>query len=204
MGRTKIGIRGKRIMFVVSSKCISSFRLAENINYNLSGLALLYHYYEREDEDGKRFLRKPIIVLLVSIIEAVLHDYHTRIRTFTREGVTDIAQSVIAYISAKNFDALEKYIASARKHNLFGADPDFYEILDELRRLRNRVHIQNTKEDFEPSDRHAFTERRKTAAEVALEKTLKIMAAKYPGTDHLHSAADFSLPWNEYYRYGVS
>jgi hypothetical protein len=191
-------------MFVVSSKFIGSFRLAENINHNFSVLALLYRYYEQEDEDGKRLLRKPIIVLLVSIIEAVLHDYHTRIRTFTREGVANLAQSVIDYISVKHIDELEKYIASARKHKLFGTDPDFYEILDELRRLRNRVHIQNTNEDFEPGDRHAFTERRKTAAEVALEKTLKVMAAKYPGTDHLNSAADFSLPWNEYYRYGVT
>jgi hypothetical protein len=191
-------------MFVVSSKFIGSFRLVENINYNLSGLALLYRYYEREDEDGKRFLRKPIIVLLVSVIEAVLHDYHTRIRTFTREGVANLTQSVMDYISAKRLDELEKYVASARKHNLFGTDPEFYEILDELRRLRNRVHIQNTKEDFEPSDRHAFTERRKTAAEVALEKTLKIMAAKYPRANHPHNAADFNLPWSEYYRYGVT
>jgi len=99
-------------MFVVSSKFIGSFRLVENINYNLSALTLLYHYYEREDEDGKRFLRKPIIVLLVSIIEAVLHDYHTRFRTFTREGVANLAQSVIDYISAKQIDELEKYIAS--------------------------------------------------------------------------------------------
>ena len=112
-------------MFVVSSKFIGSFRLVENINYNLSGLALLYRYYEGEDEDGKRFLRKPIIVLLVSIIEAVLHDYHTRIRTFTREGVANLTQSVVDYISAKRLDELEKYVASARKHNLFGTDPEF-------------------------------------------------------------------------------
>jgi hypothetical protein len=191
-------------MFTVSSGFIGNFKLVENINYNLSVLALLYHHYDREDGDRKRLLNKPIIVLLVSIIEAVLHDYHTRIRAFTREGVANLAQSVIDYIGAKQIDELEKYIASARKHNLFGKDPDFYEILDELRRLRNRVHIQNTKEDFEPSDRHAFSDRRKTAAEVALEKTLKIMAAKYPRTDNPHNVADFNLPWSEYYRYGVT
>jgi hypothetical protein len=59
-------------MFTVSSGFIGSFRLVDNINYNLSVLALLYHYYDREDENGKRLLRKPIIVLLVSIIEATI------------------------------------------------------------------------------------------------------------------------------------
>ena len=190
-------------MFTVSSGFIGDFKLGDNINHNLSVLSLLYSYFEKGDAQTKRLLCKPIIVLLVSIIEAVLHDFHSRIRTFTREGVANLAQSVIDYVTVKKIDELGKYIASARKHNLFGADADFYEKLDSLRRLRNRVHIQNTKGDFELDEYNSFTERRKFHAETALEKTLKTMAAKYPRANHLHHVADFNLPWKEHYEYGV-
>jgi len=71
------------VMLKVSSCFILNFKLGDNINHNLSVLALLYDYYNREDEDGKRLLCKPIIILLVSIIEAVLHDFHSRIRILT-------------------------------------------------------------------------------------------------------------------------
>jgi hypothetical protein len=64
------------IMSSVSSCFILSFKLGDNINHNLSVLALLYYYYNQEDQDGKCLLCKPIIILLVSIIEAVLHDFH--------------------------------------------------------------------------------------------------------------------------------
>jgi hypothetical protein len=104
---------------------------------------LLYDYYNREDWAGKRRLCKPIIILLVSIIEAVLHDFHGRIRKFTYEGVVNLPSEIILYVRSKMMDDLEKYIASARKHDLFGAqDAAFYNLLDELRRLRNRIHIQ--------------------------------------------------------------
>ena len=133
----------------------------------------------------------------------MLHDFHSRIGTFTREGVANLAQSFVDYVTVKKIDELEKYIASSLKHNLFGSDADFYEKLDNLRRLRNRVHIQNTKGDFEPDDYHAFSERKRFDAETALEKTLKTMATKYPRASHLHHVADFNLPWKEHYQYGV-
>ena len=51
-----------------------------------------------------------------------------------------------------------------RKHDFFElADTAFYDDLDQLRRLRNRIHIQNVKNDFEPDDANAFTEGRKVA-----------------------------------------
>jgi hypothetical protein len=78
-------------------------------------------------------LCKPIILLLVSIIEAVLHDLHRRIKTFTIEGVQNLATSAGDYIRLKKIDEFEKYIASAKKHDLFNlADSGFYQQLDEL------------------------------------------------------------------------
>ena len=63
----------------------------------------------------------------------------------------------INYIRGKHIDELDKYISSAKKHDLFDEpDSDFYEALDQLRKLRNRVHIQNKKNHFE-SDQIATT-----------------------------------------------
>jgi len=192
-------------MFTVSSGFIADFKLGDNINHNLSVLALLYRYYNEEDGTGKRLLRKPIIILLVSIIEAVLHDFHSRIRKFTYEGVVNLPYEIIEYVrSKKTKDELEKYIASARKHDLFvSEDVAFYDLLDELRRLRNRVHIQNTKRDFEPDDYNAFNEARRVKAEQALERTMKTMAAKYPRPAHARGyVADFKLPWAAHFQNG--
>jgi hypothetical protein len=190
-------------MFTVSSGFIGNFKLGDNINHNLSVLALLYRYYGKEDQNGKGLLRKPIIITLVSIIEAVLHDFHGRIRIFTYEGVVNLPSDIANYVRSKTMkDELGKYIASAKKHNLFAAqNVGFYDLLDELRRLRNRVHIQNTKDDFEPDDWNAFTEVRKEKAEKSLEKTLKIMAAKYPRPKHARGyVTDFELPWPAHFQ----
>ena len=185
-------------MFTIESKFVGSFKLGDNINHNLDILALLYGYYAAADERGKRLLCKPIILLLVSIIEAALHDLHMRIRTFTIEGVKNVGHSVSNYVRGKQIDELEKYIASARKHDLFDlADTRFYEALDELRKLRNRIHIQNKKGDFEPDEYNAFNDERKVLAERALEKTLRTMAAKFPREqDHVR---EFTLPWNAHF-----
>ncbi|WP_316206849.1 MULTISPECIES: hypothetical protein [unclassified Bradyrhizobium] len=182
-------------MVTVESKFIGDFKLGDNINHNLKILALLYEQYAKGDEAQKKLLCKPITLLLVSIVDAVLYDLHWRIRTFTKEGVRNILKSSIEYIrSLKKMDTLEKYIASAKMHALLGPSTDpLYADLDTLRRLRNRIHIQNTKKDFEADEINAFNAARKTLAEEAVEKTLKTMAEKYARETNF--VEDFMLPW---------
>jgi hypothetical protein len=190
-------------VFEISSNFIGDFKLGDNINYNLRLLHLLYEYFDNADGDERRFLCKPIILTLVSINEAVLYDLHTRVQAFTREGVKGLTDTIVAYIRGRQLDKFKQYIDSARKHDLFdAADTAFYERLDDLRRLRNRVHIQNTDNDFEPDERDAFNERRKELAEKALEKTLRTMAGKYPRGPAFNHAADFQLPWQAHFPRG--
>jgi hypothetical protein len=115
--------------------------------------------------------------------------------------VKNIPVSVSQYIRLKKIDDLEKYIASAKKQDLFDeADKQFYAHLDDLRRLRNRIHIQNEKLDFEPDEFNAFNQQRKILAERALEKTLRTMERKYArAMDHV---ADLILPWQPHYPLG--
>jgi hypothetical protein len=185
-------------MATIQSKFIGDFKLGDNINHNLEILALLYCNFEDGDDEDKQLLSKPIILLIASIIEAVLYDLHKRINTFTIEGVTNIATSTLDVIRLKKIDDFEKYIASAKKHDLFDStDTDFYEQLDDLRRLRNRIHIQNTKNDFEPDEHNAFNIERKLMAERVAEKTLRMMAKKF-SRDYDY-VAEFVLPWDAHF-----
>ncbi len=134
-----------------------------------------------------------MILVIVSILEAVLYDFHWRVNKLVIEGISNLPKKVISYIQSKKIDELEKYITSARKHNLFDKDIDFYDDMQQLRKLRNRFHIQNTKNHFEADESVAFSETRLLLAENVLEKTLKVMTQKYSRT-YAH-VVDFELPW---------
>ncbi len=186
-------------MFKVKANFIGSFKAGDNINHNLRVLALLYSYFEEGNDNDKRLLCKPIILIIVSITEAVLHDFHGRIRAFTKEGVGTLTKDVIDHIRGKHIDELGKYVASAQKHDFFDMkDTEFYNRLDDLRKLRNRIHIQNIKNAFEPDEYIAFNEKRKIIAEKVLEKTLKTMSEKH-SRNFAGYVEDFELPWEEHF-----
>lgn len=188
-------------MFTLKADFIGDFKTGDNINRNLKILALLYRYYESADSYDKGLLNKPITLILVSIIEAVLQDFHGRIVGFTSEGVQSLASTVIAYIRGKDIDEFSQIIDSAKKHDLLNSkNPDFYDKLHLLRRIRNRFHIQNTKHDLEKNESDVFTSERKILAEQLLEQTLKIMAEKYTrqGFNVQGHVSDFVLPWAEH------
>jgi hypothetical protein len=181
-------------MVTIQSKFIGEFKTGDNIKHNLEILSFLYDQYAAADDHSKRLLCKPIIVLLVSIIDAVLYDLHTRIKDFTREGVENIVAASIDYIrNLTKLDDLGKCIASAKQHNLLDQPPAFYVELDDLRKLRNRIHIQNKHKHFEPNEYDAFNEERKKQAEIAVEKTLQKLAEKF-ARKHDY-VGDFNLPW---------
>jgi hypothetical protein len=101
-------------MVTINSSFIGNFKLGDNICFNLDLLKTLYDYRAVGNAKQKSHLRKPIILLNVGIIEAVLYDFHHRVRTFTSEGVANLSATVVAYIQGKKIDELERYIASAK------------------------------------------------------------------------------------------
>lgn len=186
-------------MIAIESKFIGDFKIGDNINHNLKILEVLYNRYALADDAEKKLLCKPIVVFLVSLIDAVFYDLHTRIKTFTREGVENIIASSIAYIrTQKKIDDFGKYIASAKKHGLIEpSDHALYGDLDTLRKLRNRIHIQNTKNYPPRNESDAFSIDKKLLAEKAVEKTFRIMAKKY--TRDLDYVENFNLPWEAHF-----
>ena len=189
-------------MFTINTNFIGSFKLGDNINYNLNVLKALYDLSDQIDEIKGNLIHKPIIILNISIIEAILYDLHHRIKEYTTEGVVNVRPSVIDYIRGKELDKFEKYIISARKLNLFDVkDERFYEVLDHLRLIRNRAHIQNEKNQLAPDDIAVYTENNKILSEKALEKVVKVMSEKYPRSEyHTQYVNNFTFPWEEHFK----
>lgn len=188
-------------MFTVSSEFMGSFKLGDNINHNLKTLGYLYQLQGEPNNRSAWLLRKPIIITIASMCEAALYDLHFRMRTYTNEGVQGVASSVLEYVRGKKIDKFELYIPSAKKHCLLGhKDDDIYGELDTLRRLRNRIHIQNEKNDFESNDSQAFSAARQTLSEKVMERLFKMMASDHPRPEGASGFVnDFELPWAEHF-----
>jgi hypothetical protein len=185
-------------MVTIESKFIGDFKIGDNVNYNFEILALLYERFNSGNQQQRRLLCKPIIILLASILEAVLYDFHKRVKLFTIEGVQNLAADAINNIRAAKIDDFAKYIDSAKKQKLFGkANAAFYERMHDVRRIRNRIHIQNEKNELPRDDRDAFTPDQKVLAEQVVEKTLRVLASDF-ARDKDYVAA-FKLPWNAHY-----
>ena len=188
-------------MFTVSSDFISNFKAGDNINYNLAILRVLYKIHEEESVENQRYLRKPITITLVSIAEAMLRDFIERIQSGRRENIDDLPQAVLADIRIKKLDKLDHYIACAKKHGLFGGDITFYDQLDELRKLRNKVHIQGRGGHLEADERKAFSLARMRSAERALEYISKYLAVNYPRPAPTRGYVNaLSYPWDSHYK----
>jgi hypothetical protein len=186
-------------MFKVSSSFIGDFKTGDNIIYNLSCLKVLYAAQESASSSEAGLFSKPITITMVSIIEALLHDLFYRIKNHTSEGVQNIAIKVLKDVRSKTLDQLETYIAAAKKHDLLGAaGTDLYEKLDELRKVRNRIHIQNVKQQQPLNENKVFTISRQKSTKAVLEQVLKHVADKYKRPEHIQGfLGSFELPWDE-------
>ena len=156
----------------INSGFIGIFKVGDNINTNLSMLRELY----KLDTERNPIFNKIKIVTITSIIEAVLFDFFYRAKNFTIEGIKNIPGEVLNYFKLKKITKFESYIRSAEKHGLF--DPcgvEIYNNLHDLRKLRNRVHIQNEKMYFEHNELTAFSHNRRSLA----EKTLMCCSVLY-------------------------
>lgn len=189
-------------MFIVNSDFVGDFKTGDNINLNLKTLKILYDFQKSKSKTEASLLCKPIIIILASIVEALLHDLYFRIYNHTTEGVKNIAARVLSDIRDKKIDKLQTYIASAQKNDLLDASStDLYEKLDELRKVRNRIHIQNVKNHQPLDEEHVFTQDRQIETDKILESVIKHVSDKYPRPPHVRGyVKDFELTWNEHFK----
>ena len=170
-----------------------SFKKGDNIIYNLEVAWELYEAIARSAD--KRKYNKPITVILVSIIECILDDFTYRIRGHVNDTVPNMSQSDIDMFRTRKYDKLEHYIAASKRFNLFNQPTGFYDSMDELRKARNRIHIQNSKNQLAADEYNVFTDALLVKAQQALEVVLATMIVKFPRNRRTVLPNSVPLPW---------
>ena len=167
-------------------KFVWGFKHGDNIMYNFQVLQALYTA-EKSVGPGA-ILNKPITIQLVSIIEAILIDFLTRIDQATNHLPDNVDRDALNRLKQeierkkrpdKIHDAFGEHIYFRRKlyqfkeiidllrnYELFGKHDDpIYDKLVSFGYLRNRVHIENYHQNFEDRENAVFTNKRLTDLE---------------------------------------
>lgn len=192
-------------MFTISSGFIGDFKLGDNVVYNLRILDTLYRSQASALPDDKHYFNKPIILLNVAITEALLSDFFFRMSNYTIEGVVGVSQDILDDIRDKTVDKFAVYIDVTGSKGFFGEHSNgFYDELHELRKLRNRVHIQN-EDNYPPRDEgDGFTDDNMVLAEKVLEKIVKTMSQKHNRPTVERHVQNFKFPWPEHFPHFVT
>ena len=171
------------------------FKRMDNVNYNFRIVELLYA--EKKKSNNPLFI-KPIMITLISIIECMLYDFIIRIQAHSADTIPNLEQDIINDIKEKEIDQFEVIIAQVKKQNLLRAasTSNVYSDLDLLRKIRNRVHIQNTQQELNRDDYNVFISASLQLAEKMFERVCEVLCNVYPrwGKQPL-LMADFPRPW---------
>ena len=88
------------------------------------------------------------------------------------------------------------YIDQAKKHNLFGNETkDVCHRLATLKKLRNRVHIQNKENHFPRDEEEAFNTDAKNEAEYLLKYIFNYMLLNHSRPKGSRFSGDFIIPF---------
>jgi hypothetical protein len=155
---------------------IWDFKIRDNLLYNIEILFSLI-----KDHGGSKIYNKPISILTIAIIEAIMADFLYRLHGATNHFPSNAVISPEIKIKIK--DRLKKettkkeMVVNGEKHTysrlnnfgfktmieiyteykLFGKNNEKYKLLMSLSRFRNRVHILNYFGNFEKDETRVFS-----------------------------------------------
>lgn len=155
------------------------FKRMDNVNYNFRILEFLYA--EKRKSNNPLFI-KPITIILISIIECMLYDFIVRVQTHSADIIPNLEQDIINDIRGKEIDQFEVIIAQIKKKNLLRVSPTsaVYADLDLLRKIRNRIHIQDTQQELDKDDYNVFTSGNLELSEKIFERVCEVLCNVYP------------------------
>jgi len=172
------------------------FKRMDNVNYNFQITELLCRV--KKQNGNNPLFNKPIILLTVATIECILYDFIKRVTEYSAEEIPNLEEEAILDTRAKTIDQLEVLIAHARKNNLLRASPqdNLYDALTHLRKIRNRIHIQNEPQQLDRDEYRVFTDTALQKAGTCLERICEVLCHVYPRPNReFVSMADFPRPW---------
>lgn len=182
-----------------------NFKHGDNIIYNFEVLQALYEACAKSN--NKNRFNKPITIIIVSIIEAILIDFLSRIDQATNHLPANVSRATLDKIKAEieskkipeEIDGVvgkqifmrrkmyqySEIIRILKKYELFGQKKDIiYDQLEKYGNMRNRVHIENYYNNLEGKESDVFTSQRL----IDLENVLTTLWQKM--------IADYKRPWN--------
>lgn len=189
---------------IYTSKFFWNFKRMDNVNYNFEMLNMLIQAGNlKELEENRKYLYKPIFITIVSIIECILYDFLLKIQEHRYEKIPSLTERDIESIS--NLDIPNKlfnFIEICEKNELLGKKDDcIYEDCKNLAKIRNRVHIQNAKQDDPLDEFKLWKPSLIDCAGNSLKKICEIMYKQYPRPDYFHQTPDrphiFPTPWRQ-------
>lgn len=174
-----------------------SFKRMDNVNYNFQIIETLYLAKKKNDND--LLFNKPIIILIMAIIECMLYDFIIRIHTYKNDPFPNITQSIVSYLKkTSQTDQLKIIIPRIKSQNLLRASvgDSIYDDLECLRNVRNRIHIQNKYNILSEDEYDIFTESNLKKAEQCLERVCDVLCNVYPRWNRIPlSMNNFPRPW---------
>lgn len=174
------------------------FKRMDNANYNFEIIALLYEAKKRSNGDTR--FNKPIITLIMAIIECILYDFLIRIKTYHWDSFPNIKDDEVSYFrGTKETDELRALIPQIEEMNLLRAIPgeNIYADLEQLRIIRNRIHIQNRHNTLNADEYKVFTDSALRKAERCLEKVCEVLCNVYPRWKKQPlPMSEFPRPWS--------
>ncbi|HLW01266.1 MAG TPA: hypothetical protein VKT82_21605 [Ktedonobacterales bacterium] len=190
----------KQQISAMMSRFIWNYSVGDNIAYNFKVLFALYE--DKSRSAVKNIYNKPLIILIVSIIECLMYDFVVRLEQATNQWPQSIPPSKRELIKARlssekvkkqveyldqqmtiqtvrNY-SMDQLIKLFKEFELFGPkDHEIYPRFVDATRLRNRVHIFNWFNNFERKERDTYSEQRLEGVEQLLDGLLEYMSETY-------------------------
>lgn len=184
----------------INTLFVGNLKLGDNIRFNMESVESLYISLTLSEPKNI----KPIAIANISVTEALMIDFVRRIKRHTSE---------FTYLSDKKRGAIRKLksdskcwnfkqsIRKFRHYRLLGNSDNFYDCVDFLRLIRNKVHIQNT---FYKRDEHqAWTTDVLRLSELCTEYTLRYLSEDYPRPLQEDYVGGIRIPWHPNYKSGT-
>lgn len=170
----------------------------DNVNYNFRIVTELYDAKKKSSQ--KSLYNKPITIILVAIIECMLYDFIIRIKGYKWDPFPNMTTRIAQSIRGINdTDQMSKLINICRDEDLLqdATKGSFYDELEEVNKIRNRLHIQN-KYGYSASDEHrVFTASNLLLVQETFKHVCDVLCNVYPRWNQSPiPMSDFPEPWN--------
>lgn len=173
------------------------FKRMDNVDYNFEIVEILYAAKKQNNND--KHFNKPILILLMAIIECTLYDFILRINQHRSDSFPNITWRAISYFrDAGSTDVLKRLIPQIKSQNLMrvSENDSLYDDLEYLRKVRNRIHIQNKYNLLGRNEYGVFSDPTLEKAQGCLEKIYDALCNVYPRWQNQPiSMSDFPRPW---------